>query len=450
MTFDYVVFGGGVIGAAIFNKFIRKGKSCVLLEREPDLATGATKANSGLIHAGFDAETGTLKARFNVRGNELTEELAKNLKVPFKRTGALVVGNDLEKLNALKARGIANGVKELEIVEGETLRKLAPNLKEDIKYALHAKSAGLISPYMLAIALAEEGVINGGTCKLNFETVSVQEKNGYFEISSPSETIKAKRVINAAGAGFNQISKLLKVEEKPLKFRRGEYIILDKTDFVKLSIFPLPTALGKGILATPTVDGNVLLGPTAEDIESYNTETTTEGIDKILAYIKSTFNNVPLNKNIRQFSGIRVSCGEDFIVEKSKLNESVVLIAGINSPGLSSAPAIAEYVVEELFGEKNKDKTMIAREGYFAEPAGRIVCRCEKIGENEIIRAINAPIQACTVDAVKRRVRAGMGRCQGGQCMLEVCKLLAKNAGLNLEDVKKESANSFIMQKGEL
>ena len=407
-----------MIGAAIFNKFIRKGKSCVLLEREPDLATGATKANSGLIHAGFDAETGTLKARFNVRGNELTEELAKNLKVPFKRTGALVVGNDLEKLNALKARGIANGVKELEIVEGEDLRKLAPNLKEDIKYALHAKFAGLISPYMLAIALAEEGVINGGTCKLNFET--------------------------------NQISKLLKVEEKPLKFRRGEYIILDKTDFVKLSIFPLPTALGKGILATPTVDGNVLLGPTAEDIEEFNTETTTEGIDKILAYIKSTFNNVPLNKNIRQFSGIRVSCGEDFIVEKSKVNDSVVLIAGINSPGLSSAPAIAEYVVEELFGEKNKDKSMIAREGYFAEPAGRIVCRCEKIGENEIVRAINAPIPAHTVDAVKRRVRAGMGRCQGGQCMLEVCKLLAKNAGLNLEDVKKESANSFIMQKGEL
>ena len=448
MIFDYAIFGGGVIGTAIFNKLTRKGKSCVLLECEPDLATGATKANSGLIHAGFDAETGSLKARFNVRGNELTEELAKELKVSFKRTGALVVGNDLEKLNILKQRGIKNGVKNLEIIGREKLREIVPNLKEEINYALYAPSAGLISPYMFAIALAEEAVINGGVCKLNFETQNIEYKDGIFEISSENQTILARKVINSAGAGFNKVSKLLKTEEFPIKFRRGEYIILDKSDFVKLSIFPLPTALGKGILATPTVDGNILLGPTAEDIDEFNTETTESGIDKIISYIKSTFNNVPLNKNIRQFSGIRVSCGEDFIVEKSKINPNVILIAGINSPGLSSAPAIAEYVAE-LFEENGKDKPMKPRESYTCEPAGKIVCRCEKIGENEIVRAIKSPIPATTIDAIKRRVRAGMGRCQGGQCLLEVCKLIAKNLNIQLEDVKKESKNSLIMFKGD-
>lgn len=449
MTYDYAVIGGGIIGTAIFNKIIRKNKSCILIERELDIATGATKANSGLVHAGFDAETGSLKAKFNVRGNYLIEELAKELNIPFKRTGALVVGNDLEKLNNLKTRGENNGVKELEIINRDKLKELVPNLKEDIKYALYAKTAGVISPYMFAIALAEEGVINGGDFKLGFEITNIEEEKNIFKIYSKENIIEAKKVINCAGAGFNEISKFLKVEEYPIKFRRGEYIVLDKSEFVKLSIFPLPTNLGKGILATPTIDGNTLLGPTAEDIKDYNTETTTEGIDKILGYINSTFDNVPLNKTIRQFSGIRVSCGEDFVVEKSKKNQNVVLVAGINSPGLSSAPAIAEFVVEELFEEKAQDKIMKRRSPYFTENAGKIICRCEKIGENEIINAINAPIPAITVDAIKRRVRAGMGRCQGGQCMLEVCKLIARNKGLKLEDIKKESKNSYIMFKGE-
>ncbi len=448
MVFDYAVIGGGIVGTSIFNKIIRKGKSCVLIERELDLSTGSTKANSGLIHAGFDAKTGSLKARFNVRGNDLVEDLAKQLKIPFKRTGAVVVGNDIEKLNALYERGINNGVKDLKIVSTEELRMLVPNLSEDIKYGLYAKTAGLISPYMFAIALAEEGVKNGGVVKLDFNINKFTFSDGIFTMCGEDDEVACKKVVNCAGAGFNEVSKLLNVEEFPIKFRRGEYIVIDKSDFVKLSVFPLPTALGKGILATPTIDGNILLGPTAEDIDDYDTETTNNGIDKILSYIKSTFKNVPLNKNIRQFSGIRVSVGDDFIVKKSDKNENVVLIAGINSPGLTSAPAIAEYVVEELFCEKNKDINLIPRDSYFQGDSGRIVCRCEKIGENEIIRALNSPVPCYTVDAVKRRVRAGMGRCQGGQCMIEVCKLIAKRYGLKLEDVKKESKNSFVMFNG--
>ena len=449
MVFDYAVIGGGIIGTSVFNKIIRKGKSCVLIEKELDLSTGATKANSGLIHAGFDAETGSLKAKFNVRGNALIEGLVKQLKIPFKRTGAVVVGNDLEMLNTLYKRGIKNGVKDLEIIKDDELRKIVPNLNEDIKYGLLAKSAGLISPYMFAIALAEEGAKNGGVVKLDYNIQNISYKNDVFTISSDIEKIQCKRVVNCAGAGFNDVSKLLGVEEFPIKFRRGEYIVIDKSDFVKLSVFPLPTALGKGILATPTIDGNILLGPTAEDIDKYNTETTSLGIDKILNYVKTTFKNVPLSKNIRQFSGIRVSVGEDFIVQKSKKDGNVVLIAGINSPGLTSAPAIAEYVVEELFGEKNEDISLLPRESYFQGDSGKIVCRCEKIGENEILKALNSPVPCLTVDAVKRRVRAGMGRCQGGQCMIEVCKLIAKKYGLKLEDIKKESKNSFVMFKGD-
>lgn len=447
MVFDYLIFGGGVIGSAVFNKLIRKGKSAILVDSALDLATGSTKANSGLAHAGFDAEENTLKAKFNVRGNQMMEKLCQELQVPYKKCGAVVVGNDREKLNALLSRGIKNGVKNLEIIEDEKLHALVPNLSDDIKLALYAPDAGLVSPYMLAIALAEEAVLNGGRVRLGYKTKTIKKDNVY-KISDGKEEIEAKHVINAAGAGYNDIAKLLQTETYNLKFRRGEYIVLDKSDFVTLSVFPLPTALGKGILATPTVDGNILLGPTAEDVEEYNTETTDEGINKVLSYIKANFKNTPLFKNIRQFSGIRVSAGKDFIVEKSKLQENVVNIAGINSPGLTSAPAIAEYVAS-LFGESEKDKEMKRRQGYHSSSPSGIVCRCEKVCENDIINAIHAPIPATTVDAIKRRTRAGMGRCQGGQCLLPVCKILSRELGVKLEDIKKESENSLIMFKGE-
>lgn len=447
MVFDYLIFGGGVVGSAVFNKLLRKGKSAVLVESALDLATGSTKANSGLTHAGFDAEENTLKAKFNVRGNQMMEGLCKELKVPYKKCGAVVVGNDKEKLTTLLRRGINNGVKNLEIIEDEKLHSLVPNLSDEIKLALYAPDAGLVSPYMLAIALAEEAVINGGQVRLGYKTKTIKKEN-VFKISDGKEEIEAKNIINAAGAGYNEIAKLLQTEVYDLKFRRGEYIVLDKTDFVPLSVFPLPTALGKGILATPTVDGNVLLGPTAEDVEDYNTETTNEGINKVLSYIKANFKKVPLFKNIRQFSGIRVSAGSDFIVEKSKLQKNVVNIAGINSPGLTSAPAIAEYVAL-LFGETGEDREMKRRYGYHSELPSGIVCRCEKVCENDIVNAIHAPIPATTVDAIKRRTRAGMGRCQGGQCILPVCKILSRELDVKFEDIKKESENSLIMFKGE-
>lgn len=446
--FDYAIIGGGVVGSAIFNKLTRKGKKCVLLEKELDLGEGATKANSGLVHAGFDAESGTLKAKFNKRGNEMIKTLARELRIAYNQTGALVVGNDIEKLKNLKLRGKNNGIKGLKIIKDEELFRLVPNLSKDIKYALHAKTAGVISPFMLNIALAEEAVLNGGEFRLGFELKYAIYEKKHYTLYSENNSVCAKNVINCAGSCFNEVSKILGVEQKELQFRRGEYIVLDKCDFVNLTVFPLPTLLGKGILATPTIDGNILLGPTAEDVQDYDTSTTQEGIDKILNHIKSYFTNVPLYKNIRQFSGIRVSAGKDFVVEKSKINNRVVLVAGINSPGLTSAPAIAEYVAEELYGEVQPDKEMQRRKPYTSREKGKIVCRCEHIGENEIINAINAPIPAQTVDAIKRRTRAGFGRCQGGQCLLDVTRLIAKYQGVQMHEVCKSSKNSFICFEG--
>lgn len=446
--YDYVIFGGGVVGAAIFNKFVRLGAKVALLEKELDVATGASKANSGLVHAGFDAETGTLKAKLNVRGNELFEKLCQELGIKFKRTGALVVGNDEEKLKELLARGKKNGVKGLSIIREEKLWKLVPNLRHEYKSALYAKTAGLVSPYMLTIALAEEAVINGGQALFGFTTKKIEKAKGCFKIySSDKRVVEGKVVINATGAGYNDIARLLKAEEREIRFRRGEYYVLDKCDFVNLTVFPLPTKLGKGILATPTASGNILLGPTAEDILEFDTATTMGGLENISGSITAMFDNVPFDKIIREYSGVRVSCGDDFVIGWDKKAEGVVDICGINSPGLTSAPAIAEMVAE-MVGLRGQEKKMIRRKGYAVKVKGEIVCRCEKVGKNEILSAINSPLKPCTVDGIKRRVRAGMGKCQGGYCLIDVCCLIARERGIKLEEVNKEHEGGAVMLSG--
>lgn len=460
MNYDIAIFGAGVIGCACFSHFTRLGKKCVLIEKENDVSTGVSKANSGLVHAGFDCKPNTLKAKLNVRGNEMFKNLASELGISFKQTGAVVVGNDLDKIKELYNQGIINGVKELSIIEGEELKLLVPNLNEDIKYGLYAKTAGLISPYELTIALAEEGVINGGKVLFDFDTTSIIKNKNIFVISSEEKSVKAKIIINCAGAGFNDISRLLGAEKYDLKYRRGEYFVLDrKTDFVSLSVFPLPTKLGKGILATPTVHGNILFGPTADDDQEYNTKTTSEGLDKIREFINKTYKNVPWNKVIREYSGVRISCGDDFVIEKSKI-ENVINVCGINSPGLSAAPAIAEYIgnllgFENKFIDFKKRKPYIEIRNLEIEKAnelikqnasyGKIVCRCEQITEGEIIDAISSPLAPKSVDGIKRRVRAGMGRCQGGFCTMKVCEIIAREKKLSLEKVLKEYNGSNIV-----
>lgn len=463
--FEVAIIGGGVIGANILNSLTRRGISCVLIEKNNDVGAEVTKANSGLIHAGFDCKPDTLKAKFNVGGNKLIERLAKELDIPYKQIGALVVGNDLRKLNELKDRGDQNGVKELSILNAEELHALEPNLSKDIKFGLWAKTAGIISPYLFTVALCEEAILNGAVVKRNFDVALVErKKDKSFVIYSRKNTkIEAKQIVNCCGASYNKVAELLNAEKYPVSFRRGEYYVLDNTcsNIVSHTIFPLPDENSKGVLVTPTIDGNILVGPTSTPSDT-NPKTTEDGLNEISQKAQSLIVGLPLSKNIRVFAGVRTISGEDFVVEKSKLQTGIINIAGICSPGLSSSPAIAEYVVELLGYEKTpllkkliRRKNIVSLKNKSIEEQnklikqnpdyGKIVCKCEMVSLAEIKSALTSPLPALSVDAVKRRVRAGMGRCQGGFCLSKVIEEIAKIHKKPLTSVQKENIGSEIL-----
>ncbi len=460
-VYDVAIFGGGVVGASIFSKLSRMGKKCVLLELN-DLASGESKANSGIVHAGFDAMPNTLKAKFNVEGSKMFESTCARLGVPYKKIGAFVLGDNIEIVKKLYNRGIVNGLNanELEILNRSQLKKTIPNLNSNISCGLFAKNSAITNPYLLTICFAEEGVVNGGICKTFFLTEKILKNNSIFEIYGNGEILHSKKIVNACGFGYNDIAKLLNVENYDIRFRRGEYYVLDKSEnnIVKATLFPLPSQKGKGVLITPTVDGNVLVGPNSEDSDNV-TKTTAEGLADIKTKSNTLIENLNLKNTIRQFSGIRTCTGDDFIIEKSKIDQDVVNIAGICSPGLSCAPAIAEYVVD-LLNFKNIETNFNKISPYFlakdltqdeynflvkSNPKyGKIVCKCEMITEGDIVFALSRPIKVETVDGIKKRVRAGMGRCQGSFCLDKVVKLIAQENNMSLFDVKKEYSQSNI------
>ncbi|MBP3630265.1 MAG: NAD(P)/FAD-dependent oxidoreductase [Clostridia bacterium] len=464
MNFDYAIIGGGVVGSAILNKLTRLGKSCILLEKESDVGFGSSKANSAIIHTGFDCTPGTLKAQLNVRGAKLFPEIAKRLGVKIVNNGHLVVGNDLEHLKELKVKGETNGVESLRIVDSDELHKMEPMLSKDIKYALYAPTGCIVPSYELAVAFAEEAVINGAVVKLCFDTKLVHYENGIYQISNGNEKVNARVIINACGSGYNSIAELIGSETYPLQFRRGEYYILDKnhSNVCSHTIFPLPTKESKGILITNTVAGNILVGPTSYESDT-STKTTSGGLGEVREKALSEMPNLPLRGNIRVFSGVRNISGKDFIIEKSQLKENVINLAGICSPGLSSAPAIAEMVAEllglnpnaEIKELKSLPKKVIMADLSLEEQNelilqnssyGKVVCKCENISLGEIIDAVNSPIPARTVDAVKRRTRAGMGRCQGGFCIFSVMEEIAKANNIRFDDIEKDAKGSKIIK----
>lgn len=464
MKFDYAVIGGGVVGSAILNKLTRLGKSCVLLEKESDVGFGSSKANSAIIHTGFDCTPGTLKAKLNVRGAEMFPEIAKRLGVKIVNNGHLVVGNDLERLNELKQRGESNGVKGLEIIGADKLHELEPMLSTNIKYALFAPSGCIIPSYELAVAFAEEAVINGAVVKLCFDTKNITNIDGLYHIESKDDSVDAKVVINACGSGYNDVAKLIGSETYPLSFRRGEYYILDKnhSNVCAHTIFPLPTKESKGILITNTVAGNILVGPTSYESDT-STKTTSAGLKEVKEKALLEMPDLPFRGNIRVFSGVRNISGSDFIIEKSRLKENVINLAGICSPGLSACPAIAEMVAEllglnpnaEVKELKKLESKIIMADLSLEEQNkqikknpdyGKVVCKCENISLGEIIDAVNSPIPATTVDAVKRRTRAGMGRCQGGFCIFAVMEEIAKATNKKFDDIEKDALGSKIIQ----
>ena len=472
VMFDVLVVGGGVIGATILRELTKYNLKVCLLEKESDVAMGQSKANSGIVHAGFDAKEGSNKAKFNVLGNVMMESFAKELGVKYKNNGSLVVAyaeEEIETLKALKARGEKNGVKELYIIDKAELKKLEPNISDSAVGALLAKTGGIICPYELTIASVGNAMDNGAELLLNFEVVSCEKlQDGFKLYSSDNRVVEGRVVINAAGINSAKIANAFGDDSFKVGGRKGEYILLDREsgNFVSRTIFKTPTEKGKGILVSPTVDGNILLGPTAEVVDSASTTTSEEG----LAFVQKTANEmckkVPTYNTITSFAGVRAYCDRnDFIIENSKACKNLINVAGIESPGLTSAPAIAKFVVEELLSKiitlsKNESFNGNRTPDYFfknlsieeknalikKDPRyGKIVCRCEEITEGEIVRAIHENPKATTVDAVKRRVRAGMGRCQGGFCQPHVAEIIARELSIDITEVTKSGKDSKLL-----
>lgn len=472
MCYDVAVIGAGVIGALTARELSKYKLKTVLLEATNDVAMGASKANSGIVHAGFDAKPGTLKAELNVKGCLMMEALCKKLSVPYKKNGSLVVAFSEEEMSTLKDlydRGVANGVPDLRIIDKTELKALEPNLSDDVFGALDAESAGIVCPYELTIAATENAVTNGVEFKRNFKVSDISFEDGIFTVRTANEEIKTKYIVDAAGAYSDEIARMIGDDSVNLIMRRGEYFILDKSvgDTVSHTIFQCPTKMGKGILVSPTVDGNLLIGPTAEDINDKEDKSTTlNGFANIKQYAVKSCPSVSSRNAITSFTGLRAHpVNDDFILGESKINKQFIHASGIESPGLTSAPAIAEYLVDiiiKAIGDVAENSDFDgSREDVFRfrhatdeeriaaiakNPAyGRIVCRCETITEGEIVDAIKAPAGARDVDGVKRRTRAGMGRCQGGFCGSKVVEILARELGAEINEITKFGSGSNIL-----
>lgn len=466
---DVVVIGGGIIGAAILRELSKYNLNCVLLEKEPDLALGTTKANSAILHAGFDAPTGSLKAITNVRGNALYHELQEELDLDIRWTGSMVAAvtdEQIEVLNELLERGKQNGVPGLKIMTHDEVVAEEPNL-ETVKAALWAPTAGVCWPFGACVAFAECAVQNGAEVMRDCKVVGfVKEAGKIVGVETSKGVIAAKYVVNAAGVYADDIAKLAGDESFSITPRKGEYILFDKTassSLVHGVIFPTPTKKSKGILVCTTTHGNTFIGPNANEIDGKEDKAvTTEGMNEIIAQARKLIPNLPMGQVITQFAGLRaVSSTGDFIIGKAPACENLYNAAGMQSPGLTAAPAVGELVAAEVAAamgaEKKADfKASLPKKKAFlrmddAEKAakiaennlyGRVICRCETITEGEIVEAIKSPVGARTVDGVKRRTRAGMGRCQGGFCGPRVTQILARELGISVPEVLKERSDS--------
>ena len=469
--YDVVIIGCGVVGASAAYELARYKLRVAVLEAAADIAAGTTKANSAIIHAGYDPEPGTLMARLNVEGNRLTGEICEKLQVPFKRVGSLVVAFSPEQLPTLRTlydRGCKNGVPGLRLLSGEEARAMEPGLSEEVCGALLAPSAGIIDPWGFAIAMAETAVRGGVELRRDCPVTGIEDTGAGFVLHTPAGDVAARFVLNAAGVDADRVHEMLEPNDWHTLPSRGEYYLLDKSEHDRVSrvIFQCPGPEGKGVLVAPTIHGNLICGPNAEAVEDrLDLGNTAAGMAEVRAKAARSVPGVEWRQNIRNFAGLRANTTRsDFIIEESKAHPGFIDLAGIKSPGLSSAPAIAKMAAEMLaadglalepdpdFVDKREHivfKNLSAEEKnelIRKDPRyGRVVCRCETITEGEIVAALHSPIPPRSINGVKRRCNAGMGRCQGGFCGPRVQEIIARELGIDQAEVLLEQAGSTIL-----
>lgn len=475
---DVVVIGAGIIGVSAARELSKYQLDVLVVERCSDLSEGTTKANSGIVHAGYDCEPGTNKAYFNVRGSQLYEQWSKDLDFPYRQNGSLVLAfaeTQTDALFELMEKGKKNGVQNLSIINREEILNMEPNINPDVVKALYVPAGGITSPYKACIAIAENAAVNGVKFQFDTEVTAIskeQDQDGFFyKVQTSQGEICSRTVVNAAGLYSDQMNNFVSEQKYLITPRKGEYLLFDKSlkGYVDKTIFQLPEKYGKGVLVTPTMDGNLMIGPSAEDIlDKEDTATHAETIDHILVKAKLSVPVIPMNQIITSFTGLRAHNEEnhDFIVAKAKGAPGFINAIGLESPGLSAAPAIGEYITQiicEILHPQSNLDFVKTRKGITAfqkldidsqnelirqnSAYGKIVCRCESITEGEIIEAIHRPLGAITLDGIKRRVRAGFGRCQGGFCSAKIIEIIAREKGIKVSEVTKSGGDSHLVLK---
>lgn len=468
--YDIAIIGCGITGAATAYYLSRYNLKCIIIEKDNDVCNATTKANSAIIHAGYDPKPGTLMARLNVSGSILAKEICQRLNVAYKQIGSLVVAfspEELDTIHKLKSRGEQNGVKGLEIISAQRLREMEPNISEKALGALYAPTAAVVDPWDYGLAMAEVAVKNGCALSLNSEVTGLSKKDDIWQIHTKRSVIEAKYVINAAGVFADKIHNMAARKAYKILPSAGEYYLLDKSEGKRVNhiVFQCPGPEGKGVLVSPTVHGNLIVGPNAESRydEPENVKCTADGLSIVKEKAVKSVPSIVFRENIRNFCGIRAnSDADDFVIFES--TKGFIDAGGIKSPGLSAAPAIAKYIIEllkqsglELMEKDNFDDTRSVVRFASLTPEeknelikkrpdyGRVICRCETITQGEIIDALNCVIPPCSIDGIKRRTGSGMGRCQGGFCGPKILDLIAKHKGIEPCEVLQDKNNSYTL-----
>ncbi|MBR0410136.1 MAG: NAD(P)/FAD-dependent oxidoreductase [Eubacterium sp.] len=472
--YDIIVIGAGVTGTCTARELSKYQAKVLVVDKGDDVCSGSSKANSGIVHAGYDCKPGTLMAKLNVRGNELMYQLAEELDFPVKKNGSLIVctvKDQLGDLDRLLEQAHENGVPGARIVQHDELLAMEPNLTPNAIAALYVPTGGIVCPFNLAIAMGENAAVNGVEFQFETEVQQINKKDGYYELVTNKGVLETKAVVNAAGVYADVMHNMVSEKKMKIVARRGEYLLMDKElgDYFSATIFPLPGPMGKGVLTAPTIHGNMFVGPSATDIDDKEgTNTTQEIINDLVQKASAshlTKDRLPMNKVITSFAGLRAhEENHEFIVEEVADAPDFFDCAGIESPGLTSSPAIAEMIVgiiQDKYNFPKNEKFVGKRKGIIhmedlsieeknemikKDPRyGAIVCRCEMVTEGEIVDAINRPLGATSLDGLKRRTRQGMGRCQAGFCTPRAMEILSRELGIPMTEVTKKGTGSNML-----